>query len=291
MLVFTADSVYRDEMQYGRSDIWTVTTDGALKKLTSNVDYSYANATFSPDGNWILATRSTPTDAVIRKKMDNGGPVDIVCSPANGGKEINLTESWDYLPTGAFWYPDGKHIYFTGGIGGTTHLFRVAPTGGAVEQVTKGERRLSSVRIRLVDEARWRISSARSRRRRRSGSRTSTAAASGSSRTSTTRSRRKSRSARASGVQFKSADGTPIEGWLLYPYGYRAGATSSYPLIVAQPWRSAQRRRLRLRFQESVFRGEWLLRAAGELPQLDGLRREVPLGRRGARGARRTART
>src|SRR6185295_560925 len=110
MLVFTADSIYRDELLYGRSDIWTVSTDGALKKLTSNTDYSYSNATFSPDGNYIFAVRSTPTDAVIRKKMDNGGPVDIVLLPANGGREISLTDGWDYLPQGPWWYPDSKHI-------------------------------------------------------------------------------------------------------------------------------------------------------------------------------------
>ena len=91
MLVFTADSGYRNELLYGRSDIWTVTPAGALRKLTSNKDYSYANASFSPDGQWILATRSTPTDAVIAKKMDNGGPVDLVLVPASGGTEVNLT--------------------------------------------------------------------------------------------------------------------------------------------------------------------------------------------------------
>src|SRR6185436_7278232 len=31
---------------------------------------------------------------------------------------------------------------------------------------------------------------------------------------------------------FKSADGTPIEGWLLYPYGYRANG-GPYPMIVS----------------------------------------------------------
>ncbi len=143
MLVFTADSGYRNELLYGRSDIWTVTAAGALHKLTSNKDYSYASASFSPDGQWILATRSTPTDAVIAKKMDNGGPVDLVLVPANGGPDVNLTEAWDYLPSGAFWSPDGQFVYFTGGIGGTTHLFRVSPKTKQVEQVTKGERRLS----------------------------------------------------------------------------------------------------------------------------------------------------
>ena len=84
---------------YGRSDIWTVASTGASHELTSGTDYSYAGAQFSPDGNWILATRSTPTDAVIAKKMDNGGPVDIVVLPPNGGRETNLTEDWDYLPS------------------------------------------------------------------------------------------------------------------------------------------------------------------------------------------------
>ncbi len=47
------------------------------------------------------------------------------------------------LPPGApFWSDDSNYIYFTGGIGGTTHLFRVPSAGGAVEQITKGERRL-----------------------------------------------------------------------------------------------------------------------------------------------------
>jgi dipeptidyl aminopeptidase/acylaminoacyl peptidase len=232
MLVFTADSVYRDEMQYGRSDIWTVNTDGVLKKLTSNIDYSYTNATFSPDGNWIMAVRSTPTDAVIRKKMDNGGPVDIVLLPAGGGKEVNLTESWDYLPSGAFWYPDGKHIYFTGGVGGATQLFRVAPTGGPVEQVTKGERRISGIDF---DSSMRRMAYLVGMFE--SPSEIWVANIDGSGERQLTHVQDAFTQDVALGkserVNFKSADGTPIEGWLLYPYGYRPGATGSYPLIVA----------------------------------------------------------
>ena len=36
------------------SDELLVTTDGAVKKLTSNSDYSYSGAEFSPDGAWIM---------------------------------------------------------------------------------------------------------------------------------------------------------------------------------------------------------------------------------------------
>ncbi|MBK6306681.1 MAG: S9 family peptidase [Gemmatimonadetes bacterium] len=37
---------------------------------------------------------------------------------------------------------------------------------------------------------------------------------------------------RAERLQFASADGTPVEGWLMYPYGYRANA-GPYPLVVS----------------------------------------------------------
>ena len=233
MLVFTADSIYRDELLYGRSDIWTVTTDGALKKLTSNKDYSYANATFSPDGNWIFAVRSTPTDAVIAKKMDNGGPVDIVLLPANGGQEVNLTKDWDYLPQGPWWYPDGKHIYFTGGVGGTTHLFRVTPTG-TVEQVTKGERRISAINYnRDFTRMTYQVGSFEA------PSEIWIANVDGSGEKQLTHVgdafTKEITLSKSERVNFKSLDGTPIEGWLLYPYGYRPGASAStrYPLIVS----------------------------------------------------------
>jgi dipeptidyl aminopeptidase/acylaminoacyl peptidase len=234
MLVFTADSVYRDELLYGRSDIWTVSTDGALKKLTSNIDYSYANATFSPDGNWILAVRSTPTDAVLRKKMDNGGPTDIVLLPAAGGREINLTENWDYLPSGPFWYQDGKHIYFTGGIGGTTHLFRVSAPGAVVEQVTKGERRISAINYnRDFTRMAYQVGTFEA------PSEIWISNIDGSGEKQLTRVHepftREIALSKHERVNFKSQDGTPVEAFLIYPYGYRPGASGStrYPLIVS----------------------------------------------------------
>ena len=65
----------------------------------------------------------------------------------------------------------------------------------------------------------------------------------------------------------------------MYPYGYRPGANGArYPLIVSNHGGPHSADRLRLRFQESVLRGERLLRARHELPQLDRLRREVHVG-------------
>jgi dipeptidyl aminopeptidase/acylaminoacyl peptidase len=230
MLVFTADSGYRNELRYGRNDIWTVGVDGRVARLTSGSDFSYNGARYSPDGKWIVATRSTPTDAVIAKKMDNGGPVDIVVF-ANGSRETNLTADWDYLPSQPFWSPDGKYIYFTGGVGGTTHLFRVAPTGGAVEQVTNGQRRLTAFSYdKAISKMAYQVG------RFEAPSDIWVANIDGKGERQLTHVHDSFTSevalSRVERLNYKSADGTPVEAFLFCPYGYRPN-TGPYPLIVA----------------------------------------------------------
>ena len=63
------------------------------------------------------------------------------------------------------------------------------------------------------------------------------------------------------------------------------------PAHRQQSRRAAQRRGLRLRFQEPVLRRQRILRPPGEFPQLHRLRREVPLGHVGRLGHQRTGRT
>src|SRR5207248_3237670 len=98
-----ADSLYRKELSYGRSEIWSVTiADGRVHRLTPNTDYKYNGARYSPDGRWILTTRGMADDAIIAKRLDHGGATDIVVLPSAGGQEVNLTANWDYIPQGAF---------------------------------------------------------------------------------------------------------------------------------------------------------------------------------------------
>ncbi len=230
-ILFTADSLYRNERSYGRSEIWTVGVDGKVSRLTPNPDFAYANATYSPDGKWILATRDFATDMVIAKHLDHGGPVDLIVMPATGGKEINLTADWDYLPTAARWSPDGQWIYFMGGIGGTTHLFRVSPAGGAVEQVTTGQRRVGELSVDPafktivytvgVNEAPSEVFVADiDGRNEHQLSHVHDAIIKEIAFSHTDR------------LNYKSADGTPIEGWLMYPANYKANG-GTYPLIVS----------------------------------------------------------
>jgi dipeptidyl aminopeptidase/acylaminoacyl peptidase len=229
-LLFTADSAYREERKYGGDDVYVVSLDGKTRRLTSNDDFDYNSARYSPDGKWILVTRGWSTDAVIAKKMDNGGPTDLVLIPAAGGAERNLTTDWDYLPAGARWSPDGKYVYFTGGVGGTTHLFRVSPNGGAVEQVTKGQRRVNGISF---DQAMTKMAFTVGLTDTPPEIHVANIDASGEKKLTSVHAEFLSQVAtsKSDRLQFASKDGTPIEGWLMYPAGFRRDA-GPYPLVV-----------------------------------------------------------
>jgi dipeptidyl aminopeptidase/acylaminoacyl peptidase len=230
-LAFSADSGYRDERKYGASQVYTVALDGTVPRLTTEGDYAYNGPRFSPDGRWILTTRQLSTDAVIRRKLNHGGATDLVIIPADGGAERNLTADWDYLPGTPAWSPDGKYVYFTGGVGGAVHVFRVSPNGGAVEQVTKGERRINGVSF---DSAFTRI--AYTVGLIESPAEVYAANIDGSGEKQLTHVNDAFREdvalGKADRLSFRSKDGTPIEGWLLYPYGYRPDG-GPYPLVVS----------------------------------------------------------
>jgi dipeptidyl aminopeptidase/acylaminoacyl peptidase len=231
MLLFTADMDYRDERRYAAADVYTVTLDGRVRSVTTDADYHHTDASFSPDGRWILYTRQLSTNAVIAKKLNHGGPDDLVVVPANGGTERVLTADWDYLPGSPTWSPDGKFIYFTGGVGGTTHLFRVASSGGPVVQVTTGERRISGISfdktlskmaytVGLIEQpADVYVANVDGTGERRISN-------------ANTEFLREVALGKADRLLFPSQDGTQIEGWLLYPHNYRRDA-GPYPLIVA----------------------------------------------------------
>ncbi|MBM4193811.1 MAG: S9 family peptidase [Gemmatimonadetes bacterium] len=230
-ILFTADSAYRSELSYGRSEAWSLSVaDGKLTRLTPDARYDYRGATYSPDGKWIVMTRQFTTDHVIAKKLNHGGATDLIVIPAAGGAERNLTEAWDYLPSAVRWSPDSKGIYFSGGVGGTVHLFRVSPTDGAVEAVTKGERRLADLGF---DRAMTRM--VYTVHTHDGPPEVWSARIDGTNERQLTRVHdafmRDIQVPRTDRLKFKSADGTEIEGWITLPVGYRQGG-GPYPLIV-----------------------------------------------------------
>ncbi|MBL0172249.1 MAG: S9 family peptidase [Gemmatimonadaceae bacterium] len=230
-LLFSADSTYRNERVYGRTDAWTVSTNGQLHRLTTNNDYDYNGALLSPDGQWVLCTRQLTTDVVIARQLDHGGATDLVIIPTAGGAERVLTADWDYLPANAVWSPDSKAVYFTGGVGGTQHLFRVAPNGGPVQAVTTGERRVSGISFdRAFSRMAYLVG------RFEAPSEIWVADIDGSHEVPVTQVHAPLVSTLALStperLRFSSADGTPIEGWLTFPLGYTSTG-GPYPLVVS----------------------------------------------------------
>ena len=229
LLAFTADPDWRNDLEYEDADLWTVTLDGKVTRLTDD-RYVHSNPEFSPDGKYLSYTRSFGTDMIISQKLNHGGSRDLFIRPVDGGTPVNLTAKWDLEPGSAQWSPDSSYIYFTAAIGGENHLFRTSVPAGMVEQVTKGPRRLNGLQIDRafktivytvgVHDAPPDIYSANIHG---SGERRLT-----EMHTDITR---EIAFSKAEQLTWSSNDGTQIEGWLLYPHGYDA-SKGPYPMIV-----------------------------------------------------------
>src|SRR4051812_2856205 len=231
LLAFTADADFRNELKYDHADVWTVTTDGTVTRLTED-GAVHSDIDFSPDGKYLSYVRSFGTDTIIKQKLNHGGPRDIYLRSVEGAAApINLTATWNLEPVNVRWSPDSRFLYFTAETSGEIHVFRVAATAGAkVEQVTKGPRRLNSVTfdkafttisyIVGVHDAPGDLYAANidgSNERRLTNVNAALAADVAVGQTER--------------LRWPSKDGTPIEGWLTFPANFDA-AKGPYPLIV-----------------------------------------------------------
>lgn len=228
-LAFTADEFQRDEHSYSKSDIWTVTLDGAVSRVTRD-EFNWSGPVWSPDGRSIVARGGEGLDVIIRERWDHGAPTDLWLFAADGSERRNLTADWDLIPGSPTWSADGSALYFTAGIGGNSHVFRLSVANGDVEQVTFGDGRigatsfsgdmstmayvgqdatnpgnvyagpvggspnqLTNLNAELLDELDLR---------------------------SPTR------------LAFESEDGTSVEGWVLPPVGYVDGDGREWPMVL-----------------------------------------------------------
>ena len=231
-LAFVADTHERDEHGYERADLWTVTLDGTVTRLTDDA-FDYGSPAWSPDGLWIAVQGGAGLDVVIRERWDHGAPTDLWLISADGRERRNLTEGFDLIPGAPEWSADGHGIFFTAGVGGETQLFRIPVSGGRAEPVTTGERRVGSVSF-SSDHARFAYSA-------------QTAVDPGNVFVAETldphRTERRLTDLNHDLLAsldlpsprrqtFRSADGTEVEGWVLPPVGYREGDGRTWPLIL-----------------------------------------------------------
>jgi dipeptidyl aminopeptidase/acylaminoacyl peptidase len=231
-LAFTADQNWRNELKYSAPALWTAALkekEIIVAQRTSD-GYVHGGLAYSPDGKYLAYSRSFGTDMIIEKRLNHGGPQDLYVQPLSGGEPINLTAKWDLDPGAARWSPDSRYLYFSAGIGGETHLFRVSVPDARVEQVTKGPRRLNGIVYNKsftkimytvgVHEAPAELYVANldgSNERRLTNVHKPLVSEIALS--------------KAERLRWPSYDGTEIEGWLMFPYGYERGK-GPYPLIV-----------------------------------------------------------
>jgi dipeptidyl aminopeptidase/acylaminoacyl peptidase len=241
-LAFVADTHQRDEYSYERADVFVSGLDGSVQRLTDD-GYDHGTLAWSPDGTALVFNRQQSLNQILEAKQRFGSPDDLfklslsgrggpflARADARAGPPVNLTANWDYVPGEVAFSPDGRFLYFSAGVSGATHLFRVPAGGGAVEAVTRGARRLGG----------FSFSSGFDRMAYTSETPAvpgevfaSKADGSGETRLSAFNDKWLNglELAPAEPIRYASKDGTPIEGWVLMPPA-ASQAPRPVPLIL-----------------------------------------------------------
>lgn len=227
-LVFTSNMGDRDEHVYERADIFTVDLDAHVTRVTNDGN-DHESPIWAADGSIVALRQQSLTD-VIAKRQPFGSATDVYRFPAGGGAPVNLTAQWDLIPSLPRIAPEGRTVTFTAGTAGSTHVFRVPLTGGAVEQVTRGDRRLADVSIAWAAD---RVAYAAGDATHPAEIYTAAIDGSGERKLSTFNDALVAsiRPRPAERVSFTSKDGTAIGGWIILPEGASSGAR--VPLVLA----------------------------------------------------------
>jgi dipeptidyl aminopeptidase/acylaminoacyl peptidase len=155
--------------------------------------------------------------------------VEIGADGSFRGEPLNLTANWDFSPGRAVWMQDGGAVRFEASTGGNRHLFWVPSSGGSVEQVTTGDRRLSGFSFSRDDGVMAFTATD-------AVTPTELYVASGDGTTEQKATGFNDAWLRdvtlmpAERLTRTVGNGTEVEGWVIPPVGYREG--SRYPLVL-----------------------------------------------------------
>lgn len=111
--------------EYSGTIIHTIPVTGGTPTQINKTGQSFPHS-WSPDGKDILFGGS-------RK-----GEYDVFKIPANGGKEVQITDVRGYDDSPEY-MPDGKHIYFISNRTGTMLIWRMNPDGTNPQPMTPGD--------------------------------------------------------------------------------------------------------------------------------------------------------
>ena len=224
-IYFSGDPEEDDEYNTDNTrNLYVIDLESGEHKQLLEMEGSQSSPTISPNGRYITFTsskeRGAQTNIYVAQLTRSG---DIQDEP------VNVTEDWDLSPGGLHWTSNSRDIRFSAAVTGNSHLFEVSRSGGDVEQITHGDRRLSSISTtdngrHLAYTATDAVTPAEVFISRGDGSRE----------VQLTNFNEEWLSERtvnpAEPIYWTVEDGTEIEGWVIKPVGYEEG--ESYPMVL-----------------------------------------------------------
>ncbi|HEY9231225.1 MAG TPA: S9 family peptidase, partial [Blastocatellia bacterium] len=137
-VAFVSNRTGKEYEENRDTDVWVVAATGGTPLKISEHPESDNSPRWSPDGKTIAFLGR------VREEQQ----AKIWLAPATGGAASRLAANdLDLIPSDLDWAEDGRALYFTSGVKGETHLFRVDVASRQVSQVTKGARAVRGVDI------------------------------------------------------------------------------------------------------------------------------------------------
>ncbi|MEA2174337.1 MAG: hypothetical protein QOD00_1929 [Blastocatellia bacterium] len=113
------------------SDIFAVDLSGHMRQLTDTRGCEYEPA-WSPDGKWIAYT-ATKRDVTTIDSVAEDAHVWVIESRGGAGRE--LTAAQDRRARSPRWSPDSRSVFYLAGDRGQTLLYRVGAEGGPIRTI------------------------------------------------------------------------------------------------------------------------------------------------------------
>ncbi|HXI30986.1 MAG TPA: S9 family peptidase, partial [Vicinamibacterales bacterium] len=208
-----------------RGELWVMDASGENARALTRNAIEERGIDISPDGSQLLFLADT------NDRFEPYYPTTLFVVPAAGGAPRALLSDFRYAIDQALWAPDGRSIIASANMGLHSELFEIDAQSGRPRQLTDGQHFVPpgwsiaagarTIVCQLDEPTRfgeaWTLALAESATLTRATGVFDAV-------------ERDMALPRQEKVEWKGADGAPIEGILFYPIGYEAGRR--YPLVV-----------------------------------------------------------
>lgn len=202
---------------YRQSRMYRIRVEDGMYEAFQHGDYTDVVPLPSPDGQWVAYVRFPEDKASMRLNR-------LTVVPAGGGEPRDLILDADLSPASFRW--SGGQLLFNAESRGSIHVYRVAPTGGGLEQLISSELRVESFDVNAAGTVAYIASTPNWGQEvflLHDGKTTQL--------TSFNQALMDEIQPQAQHrLSFKAPDGFELEGWYLLPPGYEAG--KQYPLAL-----------------------------------------------------------